>query len=1483
MVQTVGASSRLHSLSLISTALLGVLKEIAANMRSYADAPSAHAISKPLKALSRAASFCGFWGVSNFLSALIELSSGIEAVEPNTVNRSEHLDRIKALTEGVLGLAQHLEGLAQGNVVSYGALNEAFRRVIRKARPALLEVSVDEITPFLFMPAPASLEVEAEWVANEGASHGALLAALLEVQSTEQLKVGAFEALMAANPYRTLSGLFMCVCAPAAQAVVNDHGQDFVDEFRRLSVLLGDGVPVQPPAPNGFLMSRLLYAVATSEADDSKSAAVRARYALMRPRDASVSMHDVAKRWVEGMNRFEGVYKQATSTRTPSVVAKMSKAVDNDCHVLGSAPFSSLATQLAKLTSTWQGSDVSLDAWILGSAYIALMSESANTWGNVEAQEKLLAQATQLEADGVILPCETMQAKIRAKAVVKVRDLLEAQFKKINLSIESALRAVFDKDLPEANAARIADVAGGPLSKHLSTISGMAACIQLPKAAEFAARVSARAAISESWTTQSTRTALFEDLSRVNLFIGRLRPGSLLDMDAEEMGILKAEQGAQVINLFTREEVQPLLQQSSDAAVADEVLRDVDTKSLPAEAVGVPVVDQQNAGHSDLQPTAVQPAMSEAPASLTEEAPIQEPELEVDHGVDAADHVSTPDVELQADEIVAMHDVSDPFLALGDAAASADDFDIGEELPGFMGMADAVDLKLPSVDELLADFLAAQDGRVNQLQGDTELLAIMFEESWQCLDGIDDAFAGVRALDGNPDHVADCRRLIHTLKGVNRTCGMDAAGAILHVMEDRLDAMADDSTVMEPVLQAFVSAMAVVREQLENARTEYQSRGLAQADEAPAAEKLNDVAPPAAEDDSVIPDEHLSAVEVAELEPEITAPEVARPAGPIKPAGPVGTVRIPVHLADKVGRVSSKVIAATRQAHEDLASTIRQMRELEENLRRMLPDIRILEIMASTSIASASAGSSAGQGFDALELDRYTELQEVTRRLAESFGDALASAKDVSDSLGRANTSEEARVLLSDDLQRGSSELLLAPVATQRARFERVVAKACEDTGKAAELVIDGAARVPAAAMDKLMPVFEHLLRNSIAHGVEDQAARVAAGKAPVGLVEIKVAASEASEGGIVRIAVRDDGAGIDLGKVLEIGKRKGLVKQDAKLSDDAIRELLFASGFSTAGQVSELAGRGVGLDVVRAALNSLGGFVSVNSTAGQGTEFILTLPTDSSTMSVVPVTAGGFKCLLPITLVRRIVTVSAGSEVEVNREAGKAVVGGVEYELVELANRVPAGTAAAASGRGHLVLVKSSNVTKAVLVDSVGNQSRMVVKPLGPFVRDIPGMIGGTTLPNGAAGLVVNPLALKEISSSAKSVDQVAAVRRAMVVDDSSTVRLMTSRFFKKHGFAVSAARDGLEALRDISTGVKPNLFVFDLEMPGMNGFELISEIRRMEEFSATPIIVITSRTADKHRDRAMELGATAYLAKPFEESQMLELVMQLTGAVAA
>jgi chemotaxis protein histidine kinase CheA/ActR/RegA family two-component response regulator len=1531
----VTASQRLHALTVISASLHGELKDVATKLSAFSDTPKANPLSPNLSMMYRAASFCGFWGVANYLGGLRELSLRIETVPPETIDRAEYIERVKTLAAGINALGLYLRDLAGGSAVSYAALNEQFGRVIRKARPALLELPANALVPVLFMPAPPSMEVDAHWVSTAGASRETLVAALRALLEQEPGEAH-LRRIAASNPYRTLSGLLESAACLHAMVLQADVVGDVTDEARRLLGLLEHGEPVTPPTPDAFLFSRLMFGLASAQAVDAETKALRRRYSLTKPGASIASMHDVARKFAEGIKRFQDAYMQATLSKTPSAVAKMAASVAADSHRLESPAFTTVAAMMVELTSSWTSKEPTPADWTMGAALVLLMRESAESWGHQEAQDSLAGLADMMAATKDIFQCPTMQASMRATAVQKACDALMLDFTELNKVIEGSLRSVGNGELEEPQANRVTEVVGSKVRKHLDTVAGVARCMNLPQAGAYADALGVQALDAILWASGTERAKLFEGLSRLSLFIARLRPGSMLDMEPDEQRELDvgaaAEEapradGAELISPTISEVVEPDDGHAADTEVvgqADAVDNQepaqlqVEEVKAPQQAETVVAAPSETQLHGAAQSTADVVQVDEEPEGAVEESAaaasalddvFDEPAAVSDDIGDETQFTAPPmDVSVQPGVELAAVDRRIETAAPHSLEPAADEVDEGAD-DGFAFAMDAEvagmlppDLSSLSTEGLRKEFFDAQEGRGSRLEvSDAELLTIMFEESWECMDAIDKALASARCGGAEADGtVPEARRHIHTLKGVCRTVGLEGPGATLHAMEDRLEVMPDDGILLSQMVEPFEAAMVLVRSQLESARASFY--GAAPVEAEVEAEEGGGLGPAAAEPvGPQVTEQPLEEAAEASEPPAFEQPPIDEPAAVVVPLAPApevpstastqsrqaqvarvpapaagGSVRIPVHLAGRMGEKSGKVLMASRRALEDQVKVSRSMRELDENLRRMSPAIRELELMAAASIASSQSQGQT-QGFDPLELDRYTQMQEVVRRLVEAYEDTMGSAGALSDGLRASNVAEQERAELSDELQRGASELLLVPVASQQSRLERVVAKACSDAGRKAELVIESGSRVPAAALDKLMPVFEHILRNALAHGIEPAEVRVAAGKSPVGRIVIGAPLQDSAEGGVVRVCVRDDGAGIDLARVLSIAVKRGLVSAGAKLSDDATRELLFMPGFSTASSVSELAGRGVGLDVVRSALSSLGGVVTVNSARGKGTEFTLTLPTDAASMPVIPVSSGGFKCLLPLTLVRRIVPVSAGVDVVVDIEAGKATIAGVEHELIDMSRRVPAVGGAARAGRGHLVLMKESNIVKAVLVDSVGAQTRVVVRPLGPFVRDIPGMVAGTTMATGGAGLVVNPLQLSEISRTVGEERTGNVTPKVMVVDDSSTVRLVTSRFLKRSGFSVETARDGLEALQLLAKGSAPDVFLFDLEMPGMGGFELIAEVRRKPEFKDTPIVVITSRTAEKHRERATKLGATAYLAKPYEDAQLHEVLSRL------
>lgn len=1554
------SASLLGAVTIISGTLYAELKLLAVGLNGFSDSPAGNPISPRLLRMQRAAAFCGFWGVSNYLDALSELATGIEVNPPLSVNRTEYLERIKTLAAGINALGVHLRAINTGSALSYTALNEQFAKVIRKARPSLLEITPEAAAPMMFMPVPPSLEVDAYWEQDPLASHDALLQSLSECILFGEITNTNLKLIAKNNSYRSLSGLFDAASCLDDKVLHDKLSTELRLELVRLQKILVEGVPSLPPSGTAFLFSKLLFILSTNGNDDELSRSIRKRYALVKPSSRGnnvISMHDVAIKFSAGMNKLKDAYSQSALSNTPYAIKKLAENVFTESEKLGSPAFVEFASALRNTTKQWDSiGDPSFKDWTYGAAIVLMLHESSENWADLEIQAEMMDLANRMAATGQIQNCKSLQRSTQVVAIKKACAEILVLCNEVTRSIDGSLRSLGDDPITSHVSSSVIDVLGPKIAKLLDTSAGFCSCLGLSSGVAFSKSLNEFLQKPETWMIHSNRNKIFDGLSRLSLFIGRLRPGSLIDLQDDETG--------DFINLWPNSESKHDLALLSLESAMDQGESKVEPVAHPVTEFTVqprrdPVV---NSTVESMEYLTVEP--------ITEPVPEPAGELIIDNYSDIT--FITIDNNVITDEIIkkstdVTQSIGEPPLDVSVQVNTIDDtsfFDEFEESgrSSSKTIRDDVDPDL-----LLTVFLNSSQDCVNKFDtDDTELCKVVLEEAEQCISDIERCLA-MWSRDCDPSALfgttVEISRYVHTLKGAARTCGLMGIGAILHAIEDDLELNPDDGVSLKAPLKAYIGAMTVVRDHFDAVRSEFENNSnshvkiqddisipdggilpkegtkefgplvtnfISTTEFSETKPQLSSLTVPfdAAKSDTIAGTNDADVLDAQEVEisvRSIVADEASNSADFVESTLSsvysevdddstavidyktdlatlaaldskeiksnllsVGTaprtavsVRVPLNLASKVGDASGKVMMASRRSLEIVDRTMRNLREVEDNIKRVGPVLRELDIMAGTNVP-LSFRRGATQG-DSLELDRYTSLQEMVRRLKETYEDSTDSIKLLSDGIHSIHDAEQERVQLSDDLQRESSELLLVGVSAQKNRLERVVAKACEDTGKSAKLVIDPRCRVPAAALDKLMPVFEHLLRNSIAHGIESPLQRVKSGKPAIGVINIGLPLSINQDGSVIKVSIRDDGAGIDHANVLAVAKKRGLAMQGKTYSDIAIREFLFMSGFTTLSSVSQVAGRGVGLDVVSSTLAALGGMVSLDSKLGEGTEFTLTLSTDISSMSVVLVSANGYKCLIPLSLVTRIVPVSSSLEVEIDAKNSSVSIGTINYELIDLATRVPfvekPGTTK--RGHGHLILMKESDVTKAVLVDSIGTQSRMVTRHLGPFVRNIPGMVAGTTLTNGEAGLVVNPLRLQEIVTPTKNHEGKVTEKAKiiMVVDDSNTVRMVTTRFLRRLGFDVSTAKDGLEALQLLTKGIEPDGFLLDIEMPGMDGYELMAEIRRIVRYETTPIIIISSRTAEKHRDHAKQLGASAYLTKPYEDSHLNEVLESLIG----
>jgi chemosensory pili system protein ChpA (sensor histidine kinase/response regulator) len=598
------------------------------------------------------------------------------------------------------------------------------------------------------------------------------------------------------------------------------------------------------------------------------------------------------------------------------------------------------------------------------------------------------------------------------------------------------------------------------------------------------------------------------------------------------------------------------------------------------------------------------------------------------------------------------------------------------------------------------------------------------------------------------------------------------------------------------------------------------------------------------------------------------------------------TLRVATDVLDRLVNEAGEIMIGRSRVQGSLAAARGSLAELSANLERLRLQLRDMELQTETQMQSRLAlARDTQQAFDPLEFDRFTRVQEITRSMAESVNDVATVQRQLQRALDGADEQLDAQGRQSRALQRDLLGTHLIEFEAMAERLYRVVRQTAKETGKQVRLDIHGGSLdMDRGMLERLTPVFEHLLRNAVVHGVETPEARHAAGKALEGRIVIEVS----QLGNDVSMVVSDDGAGLDLSALGKRAEALGLPLPDAGHSD-AWAELVFVPGLSTATSLSALAGRGVGMDVVRSEIVSLGGRVRVQQGATIGCRVEMLLPLTTAITQVVTMRVGEHVFGVPATLVETVrrfdaATLKQAYAVGHLPEAGEAAPLFWAGALLQHSSAPQQWLA-----RGNTcVWLSSAGQRVALHVDEVIGSQEVVVKKLGPQLSSVPGLTGMSVLGSGAVALIHNPVVLARLFAErvrpyeyptrahAPSEPAVAPVSRqplVLVVDDSITVRRVTQRLLVREGYRVALAADGLHAL-ELLPRETPAAVLCDIEMPRMDGFDLLRNLRGDARWADLPVIMITSRIADKHRELALSLGANHYLGKPYPEDQLLGLL---------
>jgi len=946
----------------------------------------------------------------------------------------------------------------------------------------------------------------------------------------------------------------------------------------------------------------------------------------------------------------------------------------------------------------------------------------------------------------------------------------------------------------------------------------------------------------------------------------------------------------------------------------------VEAEAVEAEAVEAEAVEAEAAEAEAVEAGAVEAEAVEAEAVEAEAVEAEAVEAEaVEAEAVEAEAVEAEAVEAEAAEAEAVEAEAVEAEAVdADASQAATAaLDLGEAEAGQQAAAEApvsVDADGSTVSKIeLAPLTAPvfesvpaavleptgsqfDAGHLDFNELDRELVDIFVEEGKDLLDHCDGLISELRAAPEDREVLAGLQRDLHTLKGGARMAGINAIGDLGHGIESLLEAVAANRTeITRSDLQLLERGFDRLHQLL--IRTgehravqmpadlieafEARTDGRAEAAPAPVEAAVSDSAPQVAVEQLDVQPQPL-----AESVP-LSAPVIDE-ASSEDEAAPRGQeqVRVRADLLDSLVNHAGEVAIYRSRLEQQLGAFRGAMAELDRTNARLRDQLRRLDLETEAQIVARyrREHEQADQTFDPLELDRFSTLQQLSRALNESAAD-LGGLQSVLDDLSRnydVLLQQQSRV--SSELQDGLMRARMVPFDGLVPRLRRVVRQAAQDTGKQVQLKLEGThGELDRNVLDRMVAPLEHMLRNSVAHGLEVPEARAAAGKPEEGEIALRLR----REGSEIVLEVADDGAGLDRAAIRRRAEQRGLLAANEEIADTRLDQMIFASGFSTSEQVSQLAGRGVGMDVVRNEVRQLGGSVDILSERGHGATFTLRLPQTLAVTQAVFVRIGETTYAVPVASVSGIGRIS--------RERFESGEGGYHYngEDFSLYNLGALVGLAAAKAEGQseipLLLVRSGDLRAAVAIDQVLGNREIVVKPVGLQIASVPGIYGATITGEGNVVVILDvaPLVRRHLTQPQQPVEVAAAssqrhVPLVMVVDDSLTMRKVTGRVLERHNLDVVAARDGVEALELLEERV-PDLMLLDIEMPRMDGYELATAMRADPRYKDVPIVMITSRSGDKHRQRAFEIGVQRYLGKPYQELDLMRNVYDLLGIARA
>ena len=761
--------------------------------------------------------------------------------------------------------------------------------------------------------------------------------------------------------------------------------------------------------------------------------------------------------------------------------------------------------------------------------------------------------------------------------------------------------------------------------------------------------------------------------------------------------------------------------------------------------------------------------------------------------------------------------------------------------------------------------------KVDYSEVNEDLLEAFLEEGQELLEHADDVLQKWREAPDDKSLVTALQRDLHTIKGSARMVGLNPIGQVAHVMEELLEGIAAG---LKDATSDRIDALEAGCDHLNSMIDAVLKR------EAVPMRSLSD----------------LFAEQAEDLEEAVALPELAQQIGRAETAAVeedsstarAETLRVPSSLIDELVNYAGEISIFRSRLEQQISVFRSNVGEVDETVIRLRDQLRKLEIETEAQILARyeREHGPADETFDPLELDRYSTIQQLSRALAESVNDLTSLTGILDDATRQSETLLMQQSRVNTELQEGLMQARMVSFNTLLPRFRRVVRNSARELEKKVQLRVNvsGEGELDRNVLDRITAPMEHLLRNAVSHGIEAPSLRRERDKPETGTITIEVG-REATE---LVMRVSDDGGGLNLDAIRRRALERGLLDPSSQPGDAELTQMIFRSGFTTAEQVSEISGRGIGMDVVANEVRQIGGSVSAQSKAGQGALFTIRIPLSLTVMQAIMVRAADRQFAIPLQAVRGVTRVLADEWLrEIETPEPTQEYAGEQYPLLELEPQLDMSAEEVGGGTLSLLMIEAGEQRAALRVAELMGHREIVIKPVGPQISSIPGILGGTITGDGQVVPILDmgPLIRRAFDRDilpgrgtvlTEKTQELKRTPLVMVVDDSITMRRVTSRVLEHRGLEVVTARDGLDAVEAMFERV-PDLILLDIEMPRMDGYELAIHVRNDPRLKEVPMMMITSRSGEKHRQRAREVGVNDYLAKPYQETDLVQHVFDL------